>query len=248
MSWMFSSIARPSSVLAAGPSCSTVTGLLGLSRRFHTIASRPPHVLIHAVGKHADRLARAVDVELRARRVGEHRGLGLVVGDSLVLRRVYDRIVLHLPAHRLGQLGDGWQLVDRRRNRRPGRSCVCGRDLHADVGELGDELAEVAPQALDFQPDQPVLKLDQGELGRELGRVAAAVQKRLVNTDRPGAQIGHRAILGVQQVRVRRRPERRGYGVARTAGSATAGSRETQSSGDSCRRGFLGARRRFCPS
>ena len=51
------------------------------------------------------------------------------------------------------------------------------------VGELGDELAEIAPQALDLQPDHPVLEFDRRELGGELRRVAAALDVRFVDID-----------------------------------------------------------------
>ena len=80
MSWMFSSIARPSSVLPAGPSWITLTGLFGFRSPVAYDAGKPARrVLIDAVRDHADRHAGAVDVELRASDVGEHRGLGLVV-------------------------------------------------------------------------------------------------------------------------------------------------------------------------
>ena len=53
-------------------------------------------------------------------------------------------------------------------------------------GELADELAEVAPQALDLQPDHPVLELDLGNSAASCDGVAAAVDVGLVDVDRAG--------------------------------------------------------------
>ena len=89
---------------------------------------------------------------------------------------------------------------------------------HADVSELSLELREVATQALDLQPHHSILKLDRGEFGCQIRCVAAALCVSLVYVYRTNSQVGHRAVLGIEQVGgVRRCPERRGQQIIATA-------------------------------
>ena len=127
---------RPAFVgrLPAGPSWITLTGLVGVQvAGLVRVAPDRPLILVDAVGEHADRHARPVDVELGPGDVGEHRGLRLVVRHALILAPYAIGIVVRLAALGLGQLGDRRQLVDRREAVDQPVVGARRRDLHADV-------------------------------------------------------------------------------------------------------------------
>ncbi len=172
MSWMFSSIARPSSSLPAGPSPSTSTGLVELRSPVPYDSDRPPLYWLTLSEMHADRDAGAVDVELRAGDVGKQRRFRLVVGFTLILAPAReDRVIIGLAGHRLLHLGDRRQRVDRR----PAldepvvraRAVTCTPTSWSCVSKL----AEVAAQALDLEPNQAIIEFDRGEFRGELARL-----------------------------------------------------------------------------
>src|SRR5262249_31415240 len=76
-----------------------------------------------------------------------------------------------------------------------------------DVGELAEVLDEVTSQALELEPDHPVLELVLRELGLEFRSAQAALGVSLVDVDQSDTQVGHRPVLGVEEVRGGRRPQ-----------------------------------------